>query len=103
MVNWQIVATTIFCDAVGNEVTLLVDKDWSAKCTGYRKYSKPSKEILNLLKGRSKQLKQRLECTGPVCYRVVQYKEKLFTEEAEKHGLEPSEREKAAPPQGDGE
>ena len=103
MVNWQIVATTIFCDAIGDEVTLLVNKDWSAKCTGYRKYGKPNKEILNLLKRRSKQLKQRLECTGPLCHRVVQYKEKLFAEETKKRGSETSEGEKAVPPQRDRE
>ena len=81
MVNWQVTATTIYCDAVDDEVTLLVDKDWSAKCTGYQKYGEPSKEMLNLLKRKSKQLKQRLECVGPECSRVIQYKEKLLAEE----------------------
>lgn len=81
MVNWQITATTIYCDAVDDEVTLLVHKDWSVKCTGYRKYGKPSKEIVNLAKKRKKQL----ECDGPECYRAVQYRDKLFADEAKKN------------------
>ncbi|HEX74325.1 MAG TPA: hypothetical protein G4N93_04165 [Dehalococcoidia bacterium] len=82
MVNWQVTATTIYCDAVDEEVTLLVYKDWSIKCTGYGKYGEPSKEMLSLLKKKSKQSKRRLKCTGPECQRVTQYKEKLFAEEA---------------------
>ena len=80
MANWQMTATTIYCDAVDDEVTLLVYKDWSIKCTGYSKYGKPGSE--NILREKSKQLKRRLECEGMECYRVLQYKEKLSAEEA---------------------
>jgi len=86
VVDWQITATTIYCDAVDEEVTLMVHKDWSTKCTGYRKYGEPSKEMLNLLKEKSKQLKRQLGCTGLECPRVTEYKEKLSTEEADKGG-----------------
>ncbi len=86
MVDWQITATTIYCDAVDEEVTLMVYKDWSIKCTGYRKYGEPGKEMLNLLKKKSEQLKRQLGCTGLECPRVTQYKEKLSTEEADKGG-----------------
>ena len=82
MVNWQMTATTIYCDAVDDEVTLLVYKDWSIKCTGYGKYGEPGSE--NILRGKSKQLKRRLECEGPECHRVLQYKEKLSAEESKK-------------------
>ena len=99
MVNWQLTATTIYCDGVDEEVTLLVYKDWSTKCTGYRKYGEPSKEMLNLLKKKSKQSKRQLECMGPECPRVIQYKEKLFTEEANKGHLEQTGRETAVPSQ----
>ena len=84
MANWQVTAMTIYCDAVDDEVTLLVYKDWSTKCTSYSKYGEPSREILKILRQKSKQLKRRLECEGPECCRVVQYKEKLLTEEAKK-------------------
>ena len=84
MVNWQVTATTIYCDAVDDEVTLLVYKDWSAKCTGYRKYGESGKTGTNLLKKKGKQLKRPLECVGPECHRVIQYKEGLLSEEAQK-------------------
>jgi len=82
MVNWQVTATTIYCDAVDDEVTLMVYKDGSRKCTGYEKYHQPSKEISKLLGRKGKQLNRKLECEGPECHRVIQYKEKLFAEEA---------------------
>jgi len=99
MVNWQVTATTIYCNSVDEEVTLLVYKDWSIKCTGYKKYGEPSKEILNLLKKRGKKSKRRLECAGPECPRVTQYKEKLFAEETKKGQSEPIDREMAMPSQ----
>ena len=83
-VNWQVTATTIYCEAVDDEVTVMVYKDGSAKCTGYKKYGEPNKEIVSLLKKKSKRLKRQLECVGSDCYRVTQYKEKLFAEEARK-------------------
>ena len=84
MASWKITATTIYCDAVDDEVTVLVYKDFSTKCTGYRKYREPTKEISNLLIKKRKQLKRQLECEGPQCYRVIQYKEKLLGEEAKR-------------------
>ena len=99
MVNWQITAVTIYCDAVDDEVTLLVYKDWTTKCTGYRKYAEPSKETLKLLKKKSRQLNHRLECTGPECRRVLKYKEKLSAEEAEKKRLQPTGGETVTPSQ----
>ena len=80
-VNWKITATTIYCDAVDDEVTLLLHEDWSIKCTGYGKYGEPSKEAANLLRRKSKQLKQELECTGPECHRVTKYRDKISAEE----------------------
>jgi len=84
MTNWQVTATTIYCDAVDDEVTLLVYKDWSAKCTGYSKYGERSKDTIKLLKKKAGQLKRQLGCAGLECYRVIQYKEKLFSEEAKR-------------------
>ncbi len=84
MVNWQVTATTIYCDAVDDDVTLLVYKDWSVKCTGCPEYAEPGKDALNLLKKKSRQLKRQLGCAGLECYRVIQYKEKLFSEEAKR-------------------
>ncbi len=83
MVNWRITAATLYCDAVDDEVTLLVYKDGSAKCVGYGKYGKPDREIANLLKKKSKQLGRQLKCQWPECSRVTQYRDKLFAGETE--------------------
>ena len=83
MVNWQVTAATIYCDAVDDEVTILVYKDRLVKCTGYRKYGEADKKIAKVMKRKSKQLKRQLECEGPECYRVIQYRDKLFAEETE--------------------
>lgn len=84
MVDWQVTATTIYCDAVDDEVTVLVYRDFSTKCTGYSKYGESRGEILSLLGKKGKQLGRRLECEGLGCWRVIQYREKLGTEETEK-------------------
>ena len=81
MVNWQITATTIYCDAVYDEVTFMVYGNGTIKCTGYTKYSNPSQEVENLLRKRSKELNKKLECQGLECPRVTQYRDKLFAED----------------------
>ena len=81
MVDWQITAATIYCLAVDDEVTIMVHKDWSIKCTGYNKYSQPGKETTSLLKKKGKRLNRQLECQGLECHRIIQYKEKLLSEE----------------------
>ncbi len=87
MVSWQVTATTIHCKAVDDEVTLMVYKDGTAKCTGFRKYGQPTRETLSRLKKRQKQLHRNLACQGAECDRVIQYRDKLFKEEAEKNPL----------------
>ena len=81
MVDWQITVATIYCDAVDDEVTLMVHKDWSIKCTGYNKYSQHNKETASPLKKKGKRLNRHLECQGLECNRIIQYKEKLLSEE----------------------
>ena len=80
MIDWQVTATTIYCDAVDDQVTLLVYKDCSTHCTGYATYSQSDKETCKILDRRSKQLKRKLECEGPECYRVIQYRDRIFSE-----------------------
>ena len=84
MVDWQVTATTIYCEDVDDEVTIMVYKDWSAKCSSFKKYHKPGKETLNLLRKKSRQLKRELRCTEPECSRIIQYREKLQAEENQK-------------------
>ena len=80
--NWQKTATTISCDAVDDFVTLLVSKDWSAKCVGYNKYGENiTKDVAKELRKRGKKLGRELKCEGPECHRVIEYKDKLLAEE----------------------
>jgi hypothetical protein len=80
--EWQITATTIYCDAVDDDVTLIVDKDWNVKCTGYSKYSsKIQKETSDLLRQKSKRLGKSLKCEGPQDSRVTGYRDKLKLQE----------------------
>ncbi len=84
MVDWQVTATTIYCDAVDDDITVLVYKDWSAKCVGYKKYGESSKEIAKMLEEKGKKLGRELRCGGPECSRVIEYRDKLRAEEEAK-------------------
>ncbi|MFH1169210.1 MAG: hypothetical protein V1691_00810 [Chloroflexota bacterium] len=82
MVDWQITATTIYCDAVDDDVTLVVHKDWSAECVGYRKrYCQPDRELARLLAKKGQKLGRKLACEGPQCRRIAQYRDRLSAEE----------------------
>lgn len=82
MVEWQITATTIYCDAVDDDVTIIVNKDWSTRCTGYKQYiEKITKETASVLKKKGKKLGKKLRCEGPLDRRVTNYRDKLFSEE----------------------
>jgi hypothetical protein len=80
MVDWKVIATTIYCDLVDADVPIMVFKDWSTKCVGYKKYCEG---ITEELKG--KNLNRRLRCEGPECPRVIAYKNKLFAEQESKN------------------
>ena len=61
--DWQVTATMIYCDAVDEDVTIMVYKDWSTKCTGYKKYvESPNKETAKMLKRKAKRLGRNLGC-----------------------------------------
>jgi hypothetical protein len=81
MVDWQITAVTLYCEAAGEEITIMVYKDWSVKCTGYNKYFQPGRDAAGVLKKRGKQLNRALKCEGLECQRITNYKAKLLSEE----------------------
>jgi len=83
MANWQVTATTIHCDAVDDEVTIIVHRDGSAKCVSFARYGNPDKDAAGLMKKKSQQLKRELRCEGPECSCVTGYRDKLFAEEKE--------------------
>jgi hypothetical protein len=85
MPDWQVTATSIYCDAVDDDVTIMVYKDWSTKCTGYKKYGENIKgEAAKELKRRGKRLGRKLKCEGPEDYRVTNYRDQLKAEEEAK-------------------
>jgi len=81
MVDWQKTAATLRCPAVADEVTIIVNSDWSAKCTGYEKYSGSRDGSLELVK-RSLNLRRTLECKGLDCPTITAYVERLRNEES---------------------
>lgn len=82
MTDWQVTATTIYCDAVDEDVTITVYKDWSTKCTGYKKYvESPNKETAKMLKRKAKRLGRNLGCEGPLDYRVTGYRDILVAQD----------------------
>ena len=82
MVGWQVTAKTIYCDAVDDEVTLLIYKDGKAHCTGCKKYDDPSAITAGIIKRKTRRLKRPIKCEGEGCFRFTQYKEKILREEA---------------------
>ncbi len=82
MADWQITAATIYCEDVDDEVTVIVQRDGAVRCVGFGRYSAPEGDTARLMKRKSRQLNRQLKCTGPECNRVVQYRDRLFAEEA---------------------
>ena len=80
MIDWQVTAKTIHCDAVEDEVTIMVHQDWSTNCTGFHKYTESREEQLNLVR-KSLEMRLSLECEGVLCTRIAEYKLKLQDEE----------------------
>jgi hypothetical protein len=75
MTDWQLTATTIFCEDMNDEVTIIVYKDGKTRCTGYDFFTKMSADP------KEKKGLSGLKCEGPVCHKVSAYKEKIFSEE----------------------
>jgi hypothetical protein len=80
MTGWQITAKTIFCEAVDDEVTLLIKKDGDSRCTGFKKYTRPNDITLGIIKEKNRRLKRRIICEGEGCSRLSQYKDQILTE-----------------------
>ena len=78
--NWQITATSIHCDYVNDDVTIMVDKDWATRCTWYRRYKQKS------LEDRKQKFDQEIKlkiakCLGTECPLALEYRDKLIQEE----------------------
>lgn len=87
MVDWQVTATTIYCDAAHEDVTIIVYGDWSTRCQrDYIKYGQNgSKETIRSQKKKSKIIGHVLGCEDTECARVIKYRDMLRAEEANKN------------------
>jgi hypothetical protein len=81
MTNWQITAKTIFCEDVDDEVTIMLHKDSSVVCTGYKKYNNPNEITVNSINQKQRRLKRTIRCEGQNCPRVTTYKASILAEE----------------------
>jgi len=82
MADWQVTATTIYCDAVAADVTVMVDAGGGVRCAGMLKYlEKTTPNIQRQLKKRSRQQQRPLGCEGDACQRTVAYRDRIFAEE----------------------
>jgi hypothetical protein len=88
MVDWQVTAKAIYCDAVEDDVVIMVFADGSAKCTGYSKYGVAGNpESRASLKKKSRTLKRELGCEGPQDRRITDYQQSVFEQEKRSRGL----------------
>ena len=86
MVDWQVTATTIYCDAVGADVTIMVYKDWSTKCAICEDYGEEiTQKKVRTLQKEGKKLGRKMKCEAPMCSKVIEYKDRLFAEERSKN------------------
>jgi hypothetical protein len=82
MTDWQVTATTLYCDAVDADVTVMVDGDGSVRCAGLLKFlEKRTPEVLKQLKKRSRKVGRPLACEGDACQRTIAYRDRIFAEE----------------------
>jgi hypothetical protein len=73
MVNWQVTATTTYCNELGEEVTVMVYRDGKTRCTGQSRHSNYDKS--------NKSDRVKSVCIGAECSKVNQYRDKLMAEE----------------------
>jgi hypothetical protein len=76
--EWEITATTVFCDAVDDEVTLIIYADGTLKCTGRDKYLKPGKETSRAMKKKGRQQGKPLACLDEKCTVMKDYRDYIF-------------------------
>jgi hypothetical protein len=78
MADWEITATTIFCDAVDDEVTVIIRRDGTVSCTGHQKYARPGKETSGANKKNRRQPGKQSGCSEVECSRVIQCRDRLL-------------------------
>jgi hypothetical protein len=78
MVDWEVTATTIYCDYVDDEVTIIVNGNGTVKCTGTQKYAPSNKQAAQELKKKSKNKAKTLLCKDAACSKIARYRDELL-------------------------
>jgi hypothetical protein len=79
--DWEITATTVYCDAVDDEVTLIISADGTSRCTGREKYLKPNKETSRAMRKKSRQQPKPLACRDNECTTLRSYRDNILDSE----------------------
>jgi len=87
--NWQVTATTINCEVVGREATIMIYKDWSTACAYHKRWGPVRRRkkrgieaALAWLGIGSDEKHLPSDCPGPVdCSYIGEYGDKLYKEE----------------------
>ena len=83
MTGWLVTATTIHCEFIDEDVTIIVYKDNSAKCTGYNKFCENiTKETIEALKVKGRKLGKELKCIYPSACGLTHYRDRILAEKA---------------------
>ena len=69
--DWELTATTVFCEAVNDEVTMMVYADGTCKCTGSRKYAATGK-------AKRQKNKKGDACSEVDCLTLIKYRDRLL-------------------------
>ena len=75
--DWLVTATTLYCDVVGDWVTVMVYPDGAVKCNHFNRYGPVKRKVKG---GGSNEIP---ECNGSDCALCTGYKEDVFRRDAE--------------------
>jgi hypothetical protein len=78
--NWQITAITIHCDCIADDVTIMVDKDWTTRCAWYRRYKHNAPGDRKQKFDKTVKL-MIAKCLGPECPLALKYRDRLIQDE----------------------
>lgn len=78
--DWQVTATSMYCDFIDDFVTIIVNNDWSIKCCWYNQHNR--RVIDDKRPKFDKKISLKMEkCRGPQCIFAINYLDKLRKEE----------------------
>jgi hypothetical protein len=78
MADWELTATTIYCDDVDDEVTLIISGDGTSRCTGCQKYANPDKQTAKAIREKNNRLGKTIRCNEAECNRLAEYRDSLL-------------------------